>query len=399
MKFFNKDELKLLWPFYFDSLIISMLFIIPAFSLLYFREMGFSLTQIGFLDSSFALAMFLFEIPTGALADVYGRKFSVILGAFLSGIIVFSISFFHDFYLILVLFFLWGVFSTLMSGAEDAWVVDLLKHKKRKNLIHEFYTKRYSFISIALLVSGIVGALLVKNFGLRIIWPVTGVAMILASITLIFGKEYFIKKKQNIKKNLKDLIFHTKKSIKFSLTHQSILFLMIISFIMAFVYIFAGEISWYPFLQDLGLQEYWFGYLFSATMFAGIFIPYSSKFLIKKFKGHRNYLVIILFFMAFFLILAGFINILILVLIILWFFMAMQDFYDPVKQIYFQKFLSSKMRATIGSFKGMIISLGAIIAAPLAGFTVDKIGPQNTILMSPIILIPVIVLYFMIKDK
>jgi len=47
MIFFKKDELKLLWPFYFDALIISILFIIPAFSILYFLGIGLSLTQIG----------------------------------------------------------------------------------------------------------------------------------------------------------------------------------------------------------------------------------------------------------------------------------------------------------------------------------------------------------------
>ena len=393
MKFFKKDELKLLWPFYFDALIIPMLFILPAFSILYFRGIGFSLTQIGFLASSSALAMVLFEIPTGAIADIFGRKFSVILGAFLSGITVFSIFFFNDFYLILVLFFLWGAFGTLMSGADEAWIIDLLKHKKRKNLIHEFYTKRYSFMSAALLVSGIVGALLVKKFGLGIIWPVTGGSMILTAIMISFGQEHFIRKKQNIKKQTKQLFSHTKKSMNYSLKHKTIFSLILISIVMMFVYNFAGEITWLPFLQDLGLQEHWFGYLFSFVMVSGIFAPHFSKLLIKKLGGHKNYLFTILIFMALFLFATGFINTLIFALIIYVLFMSMHDFYNPVRDIYFQKFVPGKMRATITSFNGVVIALAVIIASPLAGFMADKISPQYTIFLGAFILIPAIILY------
>ncbi len=397
MKFFKKDELKLLWPFYFDALIISMLFIIPAFSILYFRGIGLSLTQIGFFASASALAMVLFEIPTGAIADVYGRKFSVILGAFLSGIAVLSIFFIHDFYLILVLFFLWGAFGTLMSGAGEAWIIDLLKHKKRKSLIHEFFTKRHSFINMALLVSGIIGALLVKNFGLEIIWLVTGGAMILTSIILLFGKEHFVRKKQHLKKHAKKLFLHTKKSVNYSLKHQTIFSLILISIVMVFVNNFAGELTWFPFLQDLGLQEYWFGYFYSALMFVGIFIPYFSKSLITKLGGHKNYLFTVLSLMALFLFATGFINTLIFALILSILYMSMYDFYSPVRLMYFQKFVPGKMRATISSFDSMMASVSIIIAAPLAGFSADKIGPQNTIFLASFILIPAIILYSKIK--
>jgi len=399
MKFLKKDELKLLWPFYIDALIISMLFLLPPFSLIYFRGIGLSLTQIGFLVSSSASAMILFEIPTGAIADIFGRKFSTILGAFLSGLTLILIFFFNEFYIILILFFLWGAFGTLMSGADEAWIVDLLKHKKRKNLIHEFYTKRHSFISAGLLVSGILGALLVKKFGLGIIWPITGGSMILTSIILLFGQEYFIKKKQNIKKQFNHLILHTKKSINFSLNNQPILFLMIISIILVFVSSFTGEITWLPFLQNLGLQEHWFGYLFSFIMVFGIFIPYLSKPLSKRFGGYKKYLIIVLSITAIFLFLVEFINTLVLAIILFVLFMIMWDFYTPVKLIYFQKFVPGKIRATVGSFNTMVASLVVIIASPLAGFTADKIGPQNTIFIASFILIPVIILYSKIRDK
>lgn len=398
MRFFKKDELKLLWPFYLDALFITILFIFPAFYIIYFRNVGFSLAQIGFFISSMSLAGVLFEIPTGALADIFGRKFSTILGLFLSGLAIISIMFFENFYLLLFLFFLVGMAGTLVSGADDAWIVDLLHHKKKKNLIHEFYTKRHSFMSVALLMAGIIGALLVKKFGLGIIWPITGGSMILTSIIFLFGKEHFVKKKQKYKKHIKELLSHTKNSISYSLKHKTISLILTASVIIMFMMIFAGDITWYPFLQDLGFQEHWFGYLFSATFALGIFIPYFTKPLIKKIGGYKKYLMAVLSLMFLLLFLIGFINALVLVIIIYILFMSMYDFYGPVREIFFQKFVPGKMRATIGSFKNMITALAVIIVYPLAGFAADKIGPQYTIFIGAFILIPVIILYSKIKE-
>lgn len=49
MKLFQKDELKLLWPFYLEALISSMLFFVPAFLIVYFSNIGLTATQMGLL--------------------------------------------------------------------------------------------------------------------------------------------------------------------------------------------------------------------------------------------------------------------------------------------------------------------------------------------------------------
>lgn len=41
---------------------------------------GFTLIEIGFLKSIFHISSFLFEVPTGSIADAYSRKASHILG-------------------------------------------------------------------------------------------------------------------------------------------------------------------------------------------------------------------------------------------------------------------------------------------------------------------------------
>lgn len=399
MSFFKKGELKLLWPFYFNDLFMSMIFLYPIFYVLYFREMGFSLMHIGFLASAYSLGLILFEIPTGAIADIWGRKVSTVLGWSLAGIAMFAVMFTSNFYIILALFFIRGVFSTLRSGAEDAWVVDLLKHKKRKELIHDFYAKRQSFLSAGMLVSGIIGAFLVKIFGLWIIWPVTGIIMILTAFVFLFGQEHFVKLKkvQGIAQRAKAIFAHSMKSIHYSMKHNVLSLLIFSGLICMIVTEFAYDLTWYPFLQNLGFKEHWFGYLISASCVLGIFIPYFTKALSIRAGGYKKYIIIVLLLQVFLLLSVLFAKWLLMAVIIYLLFMISFDFYGPARVAFYQHFLPSKMRATIDSFRNMLYSLVGIIAAPLAGFIADKIGPQNTIAIGGILLIPAILLYFKIK--
>jgi len=79
-RFFAKDELKLLWPFYFSKFVFTIFYVMIPFEVLYFLGIGFNLFQVGLITSAALLSTFIFEIPTGAVADLYGRKVSSIVG-------------------------------------------------------------------------------------------------------------------------------------------------------------------------------------------------------------------------------------------------------------------------------------------------------------------------------
>ncbi|HJX49991.1 MAG TPA: MFS transporter, partial [Candidatus Nanoarchaeia archaeon] len=131
MTFFKKDELKLLWPFYLDSILSPMLFFAPAFFVVYFNYLALSYFQIGLLFAIMPLVSLLFEIPTGAIADLYGRKFSVLIGYFLEGVAFLSLFFFNNYYLMLAAFAFLGFASTFSSGSKEEWIADLIKKEDK----------------------------------------------------------------------------------------------------------------------------------------------------------------------------------------------------------------------------------------------------------------------------
>ena len=98
-----------------------------------------------------------------------------------------------------IIFFIRSVFKTLTSGADEAWIIDYLKFKKKKNLIHEYYVKRHSFMSLGMVLAGIIGSLLVGIYGLWVIWLATEIAMFVSALIMLFQSEYFKIKKSKIK--------------------------------------------------------------------------------------------------------------------------------------------------------------------------------------------------------
>jgi DHA3 family tetracycline resistance protein-like MFS transporter len=68
--------------------------------------------------------VFLFEIPTGVVADVYSRRLSILIGVFLIGIAFVIEGAIPAFAGVLASQILWGLGSTFTSGATQAWIAD-----------------------------------------------------------------------------------------------------------------------------------------------------------------------------------------------------------------------------------------------------------------------------------
>lgn len=87
-------------------------------------RVGLSPFQIVLIGTALELSYFLFEVPTGIVADVYSRRLSVIIGTFMlgAGFIVMGAA--PDFWVMLLSQVICGVGFTFLSGAQEAWIAD-----------------------------------------------------------------------------------------------------------------------------------------------------------------------------------------------------------------------------------------------------------------------------------
>ncbi|MCC6801563.1 MAG: MFS transporter [Anaerolineae bacterium] len=104
----------------------SLLFgIIFTLNLVYQAQVvGLSPLQLVLVGTALEVTIFLFEIPTGIVADLYSRRLSVIIGFLLIGIGFMIEGSLPFFWAVLLNQVIWGIGATFTSGALEAWIVD-----------------------------------------------------------------------------------------------------------------------------------------------------------------------------------------------------------------------------------------------------------------------------------
>ena len=100
---------------------------LPIWIIYLMNGRGLSLTEVGIFESFFWLTIIIAEVPTGAIADRFGRRISLALGAvlFAASTVVFAMA--SNFSLLLGSYLLMAIAMTLYSGAGDALLFDTLR--------------------------------------------------------------------------------------------------------------------------------------------------------------------------------------------------------------------------------------------------------------------------------
>jgi MFS transporter, DHA3 family, tetracycline resistance protein len=88
------------------------------------QELHFSPLQLVLMGTAMEAAVFLFEIPTGVVADTYSRRLSLIVGYLGTGVAWLLVGVVSAPPAVIALWALWGFFYTFTSGAEQAWIAD-----------------------------------------------------------------------------------------------------------------------------------------------------------------------------------------------------------------------------------------------------------------------------------
>ena len=396
MKIFKEGELNLLWPFYLEKFLSHLLFFLPAFWIISFYS-SITLTQIGIIFSISSAISFLFEIPTGAFADIYGRKASTLVGYFFSGLAMLSIFFFKSFMGILMFMSIWSIAGTFISGAKESWVIDNIKQKKKDHLIKSFFLKQQFVMGLSLLLSGILGTFVVKYLGIEIAWIFASASFLLTFVILLFIPEANTIKKRRV--TFERLFSQSKKSIKYALKHSILFFMLFATFFILLRESFGGDINEQVFLKLLGLPIPYLGLFFSGIALLMLLAPIMASLILKKFSSKKSILSLLLIFSIILDIGILFVNTLPMAILLISLIVFLVFLFHPIEQVYMQEQIPSKMRATITSFQSMSISLGYVVGAPFAGFFGDLIGPQKTIVLGAVFLVPALILYLKIKDK
>lgn len=366
-----------------------------------FFQHKFTFTQISFGLTFQAVAAILFEVPTGAIADIFGRKFSVVSGIMLQGLMWLALPFIDLPALLYLAFFLMGALRTLESGADKAWMIDWLKCNNEEKLVYEMFIKIQSLNSAGLVIGSLLTTLLLFLFEIKHLFFVQGCGYLFAGLLLFFfTKENIYKRNTTNKRVIHDTLHVSKEGINFLLKDKALLYLVLATSFAICSKDF-GVVAWQPLLVDLSLPVKYLGIVFSGVSLIGIITPFLSKKILKKIGHEKNYLTITTIIEFIFLISLYFVDNTFFTygIIVYISVMAVTDLQSPVGSLYFQSFIPSKIRATMGSVQSMIFAIFSSFSTIIGGYIMDNTGPKMALVCFSLFLIPAAFFYLRIKNK
>lgn len=364
---------------------------------LFLLEKGLSLLQINLLNCSFMVATFLFEIPTGAIADFFGRKISVVIGLFAYSL-SFLVYFLSDtFALFLVAEIVGALAFSCVSGALEALVVDSLNHYGYDGKLETIF-RRGEIRQFGIIIGAVIGSF-VGQINLSWPWLLSSLtyAFLAVGVIYFFREEYFVRSGK-IKISFGAIKTIARDSISYGFKNRQ---LMLIVLFMAFVFLAIQPINMY--WQIVFEKEYFVPVKFMGLIFAGIVVfaylgSQLSGLWQKIFSSPQkaivcSQLITLLGIMVCLLVFK-------LPLFLSFFFLHEigRGLIRPLSRAYINNIIDNKNRATVLSFESMIAKAGAASGLLISGVIADNFDVLTSWLSAVIILF-LTILFFCGKTK
>ncbi|HYG83671.1 MAG TPA: MFS transporter [Verrucomicrobiae bacterium] len=368
----------------FNTLAASLVWGINTIFLL---DAGLSNFEAFAANAFFTAGMMLFEVPTGVIADLRGRRVSYLLGTITLALATLL-------YLLMwqtaAPFWSWAVVSvflglgfTFFSGAVEAWLVDALTASGFKGKLESVFAKGEIVEGSAMLVGSTAGGVIAQYSNLGVPYIIRAVILLLTFILafkLMKDIGFTPTKGKNMAHEVKVI---AQNSLTFGLKNPSVRWLMLMTpFVMgALAYAFYAM---QPYLLELwgdpnayGIAGLAAAIIAGAQIAGGLLVPHIGRI----FKRHTTVLIIGVFLSGISLAISGLVlNFWVVVaMLVIWGMVFSATM--PVRQAYFNSLIPSKQRATVLSFDSLLGSAGGVVSQPLLGKAADMWGYAHSYLI------------------
>lgn len=266
--------------FYWLTLFINGWFILPNW-VFYFRQF-ITQGQVGLVEGVAVMIGIIMEVPSGVLADLLGKRNTIILGSLfqiISCLILINSTEFIHFLIGNSIMFIGFAFH---SGATEALAYDSLKEKKKADKYPEVIGKSSSITIAATLISTVVGGYL---YGLNPTYPFYAwtTFLIASVILLVFMNEPRV---DTVKFNFQNYLTHLKEGTA-TLFNKSLRSYLLPLFTFAiFIKLYQGIVRQST-AAYFGYTGETFGYLFAAISIPAIYVSFKFDKLRSRFGDDR----------------------------------------------------------------------------------------------------------------
>jgi MFS family permease len=342
---------------------------------LFLVSRGLDLLEVNSVNIFFMLFAVFSEIPTGAFADSFGRKKSILIGCFLYSISFYVYFLSFDFWLFVAAELIGALGNSFINGAFEAWAVDALKFNNFNGTWKNVFRKEGTVRVIGFGLGGLIGAYM-GNMDISYPWLAGSISFLVLTFSfgIILKEEYFEKddapkEKQAFTERLVLMFQTAKNGFLYSWKRKAIFYITLFGLIYTLV-IQAINMQWQILLKESFemsvLNLGWFYFLMSIFMLIG-------NEMVEKISssGLKEEIPIILsqIFTAAGIFIAAFIPDLNAVMGGMMIHQIGRGALSPLKKTYINHRVDDgKLRATIFSFDSMMTKLGAIIGLLISGY-------------------------------
>lgn len=332
---------------------------------LFFQEHGLTLTEVMILQSIYSFSVALFEIPSGFIADVFGRKRTIVLSTIFTFIGFLVFSFFGGFYAFAIAQVLVGIGGSLMSGSDSAIIYDTLLETNSKTTYTKIEGRTYAIGNFSEAFAGILGGFLAVGSIYMPIYVQTSILFfsIPIAFTLIDPSMH---KENKLDRSFKAVL----EVVKFAMVdNQKLKWLIIYSSAMGVATL---SMAWFaqPFFKSINIPLAYFGILWAVLNFSAGLTSFNAHLLDKKDNNYKILFYLALSMLTSFIFLGY--NASVFGLIFILFIYLLRGLVTPILRNEININTTSNKRATVLSFRSLIIRISFAISAPILGYIADN---------------------------
>jgi MFS family permease len=341
-------DMQNIWKLYAIRFFYNL---IPAYVIerLFWEERGMTIQMVVYTEIIFAITVVAAEVPTGIIADKWGRKHMIVLASILGCceflILVFATEFWH----FALVVFLAAIGSSASSGAENALLYDSLSSEGKEKYFEKYLGRLNALDIVAIIIAALCGSLLASRFGYEFNYWISLAAMVMSLFVTFMLVE---PAKQSDADNDQPIPIqaYITASMRFFRLNPGVSLVVLSGMVTGAAIGFFDEF-WQIYLERLGIPVIYFG-LFSGATFL---FRLPGNVFAYRLKSRFSYRVLLLGITAG--IAGGFIYISFFTdfssLAAMFLICLFAGMIEPLADGYLHHRIDSSMRATMGSFQSL----------------------------------------------
>ena len=344
---------------------------------LFLLDAGLSSTAAFTANALFTAGMVVFEVPTGVVADTWGRRASYLLGAVTLAV---STILYWLAWQMQAPFWAWAATSVLLglgftffSGATEAWLVDALKYTGFKGNLESVFAKGQIVSGVAMLSGSVAGGLVAQWTDLGVPYILRALALAVTFVVaLVYMKDWGFVPHAG-KHPLREMRQVLRSSMRHGLGNPPVRWMMLSAPFSFGVGIYAFY-AMQPYLLGLYGDEQAYSIagltaaiIAGAQIVGGMAAPRVRRLFRRRTSALLAGLLIDCALLALLGVTTGFW--VAVALLILWGLSGAAT--EPIRQAYMNGLIPSAQRATVLSFDNLLGSSGGVAIQPALGKVAD----------------------------